>query len=77
MMKVMTLPAPLSGVRRGQCHLPRDIPDKAGEFASNGNTDLILMEFSTHAQMAIAMCQPQLCFPGDITITLLCPSWRT
>jgi len=32
-----------------------DIPDEAGQFAGDGDTDLVLLQLSPHAQMAVAL----------------------
>ena len=42
-----------------------DVPKKAGEFARNGNTDLVDVHFS-QVQATIAMREAQLCSPGDL-----------
>jgi hypothetical protein len=59
-----------------RCHLPGNVPDKAGQFPGGGNTDLVQMQMPG-AQAPIALTQPALGTPGDVAnsfgLSLLTP----
>lgn len=50
---------------RALAYLSRDIPDKAGQLASNGDADLVHLQLP-RAQSPEALRQAQLRFPGNI-----------
>ena len=47
--------------------LAGDVPDKPAQLARDGDADLVLWQLPPHAQVPEALCQAQLCPPGDIT----------
>ena len=49
----------------GQWCLPGDGPDEGGQFASDGDGDLVLV-FALVDQGAITLAEPDLCLPADV-----------
>jgi hypothetical protein len=47
-----------------------DIPDKAAQFARNGDTGFVLVKLAPHPQMPVPLAQTQLGLPGDIADNL-------
>src|ERR1700722_10481159 len=56
-----------------QRHVPADIPDKAGEFAGDGDADLVWIELASHSKTSPTFGQTQLGLPGDVAEYLRLP----
>ena len=50
-----------------QINVAADIPDKPGQLASDSDAYFVLVEFSSHTQVPIALGKAKLGFPGDVT----------
>jgi hypothetical protein len=58
---------------RLELYVARDVPDKSGQFASDGDADFILSELSSHQKTAPALGQAQLRLPRDVADDLRLP----